>query len=47
MVVGQAQAKLLVDLGLVFRVGLVEDGEESSEGIDQIFDLLASHAASG
>ncbi|MEU6680342.1 hypothetical protein [Streptomyces sp. NPDC046925] len=42
MVVGQAQPELAVDLGLVGRVGLFQDGEQAAECVDQVLDLFAA-----
>ncbi len=44
MVVGQLQAELAVDLGLVGGVGVAEDREEPAEAVDKIFDLLSGEA---
>jgi hypothetical protein len=45
MVVGEAQAELAVDLGLVVRVGVAQDGEDPAEAVDEFSDLLTGKAS--
>jgi hypothetical protein len=40
VVVGEREAELAVNLGLVLGVGRLEDREEPAEPVDKVIDLL-------
>jgi len=45
-VIGQAETELAVDLCLVGGVGLVQDGEQAAQAVDERCDLFAAHSRS-